>query len=214
MRRATTGFTLIEVLVALAIMAVMTAVAWQGLSTLQRTREHTQARTEAVERLSLAMAQWEADLAALHFSTDAPALQFDGATLSLTRSHTRGVYRVQWTCQQGQWWRRQDPPVAFVRALQDQWLQAVPAVAEPAWLRTHVGCDALQVYAFRQNAWTNLQSAADRAAPAAQAPQADADPQREALRQAAADQPPEALRLLLQTPQGPLTRDQRLPPKP
>lgn len=214
MRRDELGFTLIEVLVALAIMAVMSAMAWQGLNTLQRTREHTQLQTEAVERLSLAMGQWEADLAALHFTPDAPALQFDGATLTLTRSLPSGVSRVQWTCQQGQWWRRQDPAVITVRALQDQWLQADLPPPQRPWLGTRVTCAALQVYAFRDNAWTNLLSAADRTPPApAAAPEQD-DPRREALRQAAADQPPQALRLVLQTPPGPLTRDQRLPVKP
>lgn len=59
------GFTLIEVLVALALMALLAGMGWQGLSGLLRAREQTTARVDASARVYTALAQWRADLDAM-----------------------------------------------------------------------------------------------------------------------------------------------------
>ena len=59
------GFTLVEVLVALLVMAVMAGMAWQGVDGIVRTRNATQVRLEQALRLNTVIAQWDQDLAAI-----------------------------------------------------------------------------------------------------------------------------------------------------
>ena len=230
-RRATApgGFTLIEVLVALAVMAVMATVAWQGLSTLLRTQDASREATGRIQALDLAVSQWESDLNALVPTGVVPTLAFDGASLRISRegltseTMTAGVQErpsvsaspvqmVVWSCREGQWQRWQGPGIDGARALQDQWL-AGPSVE--GWLKAGTDCQQMQLQAFRDGAWSNLMSAADRAAPAPAPPASstsvESEPARAALRQAAQDLAPQALRLMLVTARGTLTRDWALP---
>jgi general secretion pathway protein J len=57
--RTHSGFTLVEVLVALMIMALMAAMAWQGVDGVVRSRNDSQARLEQTLRLNTVVAQWE-----------------------------------------------------------------------------------------------------------------------------------------------------------
>ena len=95
------GFTLIELLVALSIMAVMAAMAWQGVDAVVRSREITQAHMERLLRLQSVMSQWEIDLREVHDSQVVPGLNFDGATLRLTRRRPEGLQVVAWTLRGG-----------------------------------------------------------------------------------------------------------------
>ena len=105
------GFTLIEVLVALSIMAVLAVMAWQGIDAMARTRNVTQAAMERTLRFNTAMAQWERDLQTLLDTKAVPALRFDGATLRLTREVDGGVQMVAWSFRDGAWWRWASPAV-------------------------------------------------------------------------------------------------------
>ena len=60
------GFTLVEVLVALLIMAVLSAMAWQGIDGIVRARDMSQAQMERTLRLNTVIAQWEQDLMAVY----------------------------------------------------------------------------------------------------------------------------------------------------
>ena len=59
------GFTLVEVLVALAVMAVLSGLAWRGVDAMARAREAGEAAAQRALRLSTAVAQWEQDLQAV-----------------------------------------------------------------------------------------------------------------------------------------------------
>ena len=83
--RRTAGFTLVEVLVALLIMAILSAMAWQGVDGMVRARDASQAAAERTLRLTTVMAQWELDLASLYDRGSVPPLAFDGANLRLVR---------------------------------------------------------------------------------------------------------------------------------
>ena len=82
-KQAARGFTLVEVLVALAIMAVMAALAWQGVDGMMRSREAGQQAIERTSRLNTIVVQWEQDLRELHDTGIVPAITFDGQTLRL-----------------------------------------------------------------------------------------------------------------------------------
>ena len=56
------GFTLIEVLVALSIMAVIAVLTWRGIDGMARAQESTRAYTDDVLALQAGLAQWRTDL--------------------------------------------------------------------------------------------------------------------------------------------------------
>jgi len=201
------GFTLVELLVALFVMAVLAGMAWQGVDAMLRTREGTQAALEATLRLNTVVTQWEQDLAALHESTAVPALQFDGRTLRLTRTAPGGVQVVAWAVHDGAWWRWSSPPTTRGEPLQQYWLASQQLQGpEPGQLRAVEGATGWQLYFYRGNAWSNAQSTGNSGSRAngRQNPGAAGAP--EVL--------PEGVRLVIDLPAGPLTRDVLVPAQP
>ena len=71
--RSDAGFTLVEVLVALVVMSLMAAMAWQGVDGMIRARDASQRRLEATLRLNTALAQWQQDLASVQETPAVPA---------------------------------------------------------------------------------------------------------------------------------------------
>jgi general secretion pathway protein J len=57
------GFTLLELLVAIAVLSLVSLIAWRGLDSLVHTRERLQPRAEEVRELLVAFGQIERDLA-------------------------------------------------------------------------------------------------------------------------------------------------------
>lgn len=212
--RPSRGFTLVEVLVALFIMAVLAGMAWQGIDGLVRTRDGAQANSEASLRLGNVLAQWEQDLAHLQPGPAAPALKFDGAALRMTRRYGEGVQLVMWTLQDQKLYRWTSPPSSRVGELQEWWIrsQQWTAVQKDALVMLPQA-SAWQVYFFQpgDNNWSNAQSSGNVNAPnvpqppasGASAPKTD-EGDDEAL--------PIGVRLLLTVPQGPLTRDIQVRP--
>jgi general secretion pathway protein J len=162
------GFTLVEVLVALGIMATLAVMGWQGIDGIVRTRDASQARLDHTLRLGTVLAQWEQDLASLQETDAVPAFNYDGKTLRLTRRSGEGVQLVAWSLTgnglQGdpdrlQWTRWAGPTVTGSAALQDSWLRSQLLQSnDPALLRTLDGVSELQLYCYRGNAWSNCQS--------------------------------------------------------
>ena len=56
------GFTLIEVMVAILLMAVVSLIAWRGLDSVTRADQHLQASTEQTETLLRALNQMQRDI--------------------------------------------------------------------------------------------------------------------------------------------------------
>ena len=64
MRRAA-GFTLVELLVAIAVMALLAIMSWRGLDGMARAQEQTRARSDDLLVMQAALSQWAADLDAV-----------------------------------------------------------------------------------------------------------------------------------------------------
>ena len=62
MNRSQRGFTLIEVMVAIMLMAVVSLIAWRGLDSVTRADQHLQASTEQTEVLLRALNQMQRDI--------------------------------------------------------------------------------------------------------------------------------------------------------
>ena len=63
--RRSSGFTLVELLVALMVMAVLSLMSWRGLDVMGRAQSQTQARADELLVLQSGLAQWSADLDAM-----------------------------------------------------------------------------------------------------------------------------------------------------
>jgi len=161
------GFTLIEVLVAVVIMAIMSLLAWQGVDGIVRARDSNQVRLEQTLRLETVIAQWEQDLASLQETTAVPALTCDGQTMRLTRRTEGGMQVVAWSLRpdsnsSAMWQRWAGPPVTTTTALQEMWLRTQQFQgSEAGQLKALTGLDEWQVYFFQGNAWANCQSSGD-----------------------------------------------------
>jgi general secretion pathway protein J len=173
-RRSCHGFTLVEVLVAMTIMAVMAAMAWQGVDGIVRARNASQARLEQTLRLSTVIAQWDQDLASVQDGDvmRPTPIKCDGATVRLTRRTADGLQIVAWSFRPddtgtGSWVRWAGPPVKTFGELQDSWLRSQQLQgAEPGSLKTLSGLTGWQVYFFQTGGgWANCQSTGNAAAP-------------------------------------------------
>jgi len=204
------GFTLVEVLVALFVMAIVALMAWQGIDGILRTREISAGQVDRTLRLQSVIAQWEQDLAAVQDTLIVPALSFDGASLRMTREADSGMQVVAWSLRGTDWVRWAGPPVTGAGSLREQWLQSLQLLGnEGGHLLALSGLADWQVYFFRDNGWSNAQSTGNivPAAPAAPASGVPVARTRVAL--------PSGVRVLLTMgPEsgfsGSLTRDVRL----
>ena len=126
------GFTLLELLVAVTILAVVAVMAWRGLSSLTATRERLAPQNEDVHALLAALGQLERDLAQAPgsvqlFALPAPpvrVLTVDGRlTLEILRlaeapdgSRTTAVQRVVYRVHDGALLRQSGPAQRFYQA--------------------------------------------------------------------------------------------------
>ncbi|MBW8828044.1 MAG: prepilin-type N-terminal cleavage/methylation domain-containing protein [Burkholderiales bacterium] len=214
---ASSGFTLIEVMVAMMIMAMLAVMAWQGVDGIVKARGFSQARLEQTLRLNTVIAQWEQDLAAIQETTAVPGLTFDGSTARMTRRAERGLQIVTWSLKPaaegtsggGTWLRWASPAVVTNGELQDLWMRTQQFQGlETGQLKTLKGINQWQMYCY-WGSWSNCQSTGDQQAgqPAGSA-SAPAPTQRQAL--------PSGVRLVLEFSggdmNGSLMRDVALGP--
>ncbi len=170
-RRSAPGFTLVELLVALSVMALLAIVSWRGLDGMVRAQEQTHQRGSDLLALQAALAQWGTDLDALLALPGTAALDWDGQVLRLTRRSSAvpdpGALVVGWTRRsvQGQnyWLRWQSPPLHTRAEWQQAWQQAAQWARNPgeAARRAEVVLVPLagwQLFYHRGGAWSNPQS--------------------------------------------------------
>ncbi len=156
------GFTLAEVLVALALMALLATVSWRGVSSMAEAKQTADARVEQTLRMGTVMAQWEHDLQQLHDTAQVPALTFDGASVRMVRRQPAGLQLVVWSLRETKWTRWASPIVTSAQGLQEVWLASQQLLGnEPGQLVLYDGLVAWQVYFYRNNGWSNAQSSGD-----------------------------------------------------
>jgi len=201
--RRTAGFTLIEVLVALVIMAIMAGMAFRGIDAVVRAKDTALAASDRTLKLNTGMSQFEYDVSQIVDSKLLPqAVMFDGATLRVARRTPEGIQLVLWTLQDRRWQRWASGSFTHASELTDAWMrsQQWDAISGNA-ITVLDNVDSFQVYlcnpaniATTGCSWNNVQSA--------QGAQASAS-------SVAAQS--NAIRISLKLPEGEIDRERELP---
>jgi general secretion pathway protein J len=191
MMRRTRGFTLLELLVAAMVLAVMAALSWRGLDGVARGRDAVRASSAASAQLALCMQQLRADVDNAHDSgRDLPAVSVaangdllivrraPGSVVTLDGRPPRdaGLLQVvRWGLRDGVWKRWASTPLgqrgALLAAMRQPGTVGLPMLDGISSARflvfRYAGSGLLQ----QSGAWVNPYSAADTAAssPAQQA---------------------------------------------
>ncbi|MHA7599440.1 PulJ/GspJ family protein [Alicycliphilus sp. T452] len=165
------GFTLVELLVAIAVMALLAIVSWRGLDGMVRSQEQTRERADAVLVLQTVMDQWGADLDALQAIDHTEPIAWDGQVLRLTRRGMRqpdeGAVVVAWALRgvdgTAHWLRWQSAPVRTRAEWSDAWDRAArwartPAEAERRQEAVLMPLAGWQLFFYRGGAWANALS--------------------------------------------------------
>ena len=156
------GFTLVEVLVALFVMALMAGLTWQGIDGISRTRNASQLRLDQTLRINTILAQWEQDLIAVQDVQSVPPFGFDGGTLRIIRTAPEGLQVVAWSLRGRSLMRWSGLPQKTAHDLQESWFASQQLVGnEPRQLKLLDDVLTWQLYCYRGNSWSNCQSSGD-----------------------------------------------------
>ena len=214
-RSRPSGFTLVEVMVALVIMAVLSALAMRGMDALMRAKDSALSATDRTLKLNTGMSQFEYDMAMVVDSKVLPkAIMFDGATLRIARRTPQGVQLVLWTRQDRRWQRWASQPVIHMSELTDAWMRSQQWDAISASAITVLdNVDDFQVYvcnpanlATSGCSWNNVQS--NQGAGQNNPPQCPPGQTCQAPPPAAQ---PNGIKILLKVPEGEIMRERELP---
>jgi len=197
-RRRPAGFTLVEVLVALTIMAILAALAFRGIDALVRAKDAALLSTDRTLKLNTGMSQFEYDISQVIDSKVLPQpIMFDGATLRVARRTPDGIQLVLWSLQDRRWQRWASGSYIHMPELTDAWMRSQQwnAISGNA-ITVLENVDTFQVYLCNPAtlgtsgcSWNNVQSTQGAASGA------------QAL----------AIRVGLKLPEGEITRDRELP---
>jgi general secretion pathway protein J len=179
------GFTLVELLVALMVLALLSLMSWRGLDAMGRAQSQAQDRADQLLTLQSGLAQWNTDLDAMvtelgnpRAQTTLPSpLEWNGLVLRITRSSGSaaepGLRVVAWTAGEDQgrktWLRWQSPLLRTRAELQQAWLLAGTWAQSPtaASRASQVAIAPLldwQIFYYRGDAWSNPGSSSEAAA--------------------------------------------------
>ncbi len=179
------GFTLIEVMVALVVMALMAVLTWQGVDGMARASQQHRDRSDEIAAIQTALAQWRTDLDQMVDAAQTPpgalanepsvakAVDFDSRVIRITRRFSGDERRViAWgsrrvNTEEGserRFMRWVSEPVRTRGQWQAAWDQAGrwgqnPSDAEREREASVFALDEWQVFYYRNNAWSNPLSA-------------------------------------------------------
>jgi len=162
-RRA--GFTLVELLVAIGILAMVAVLGWRGLDGIVRARVALTAEMETTRGMQLAFAQMQNDCenaAGQDIMRGQPALLWDADRLTLVRkvfveNEPSRLQVVGYRIVNGQLLRRESPgsrDLTQIAALWEAIASDAPAENAPSVV-LQVGVVGMQVQGWVNNAWRN-----------------------------------------------------------
>ncbi len=179
--RRSTGFTLIEVLVALVVVSLMAVLTWQGIDGMAKASNQHRSRADDVAAIQTALLQWRTDLDQMIDASQTPpaavgsgantakAIEFDSRVLRITRRFTGDEIRVvAWgsrrietaTGSTRRFMRWVSEPVRTRGDWQAAWDQGArwgqnPSDTERARETAVFSIDEWQIFYYRNDAWSN-----------------------------------------------------------
>ena len=217
-RRPASGFTLVEVMVALFILAILAAMAFRGVDALVHAKDGALASTDRTLKLNTGIAQFDYDVSQIIDSKVLPsAIMFDGATLRIARRTPEGIQLVLWTLQDRRWQRWASGSFIHMSELTDAWMRSQQWNAISASAITVLrDVDDFQVYLCNPNgaagsgtgcSWNNVQSTQGSQGP----PRVNGSQQQCPAPRESSSRSRTASASPLKVPEGEITRERELP---
>ncbi len=166
------GFTLLEVMVALVILALLAMLAWQGIASMVDTRERVRQRSSALLGLQTGLAQWQADLNAHTDDNVTLGILFDGQSLRFTRRDSQDASQlrvVAWAKVRQELMRWQSAALSKPKAVRQAWRAAQAWAQSGASAAADLGAPTVHritpvtdwsLAYFYGDGWTNALSSA------------------------------------------------------
>jgi general secretion pathway protein J len=159
--RRNRGLTLIELMVAIAVLAFISVLGWRGLDAITRARESLNNELAQTRGLQLAFAQMQIDCAnAVDASTLAGStpLMIDGNRVSLVRrlqpeGQAGALQLVTWRWRDGALTREETPPTRDLNQLNRYWQLAQTGSAPSVKLQSNVQQMTLRVWTDDGRGW-------------------------------------------------------------
>jgi len=155
------GLTLIELLVAISLLAFIAVLGWRGLDSITRTRESLNHELDQARSLQLTLAQWQIDCAN---AVDADLLdghpplliengQFTLARRVQTEAQPTVLQIVAWRLNQGVLSRETSPPTRDLTQLNAGWQRAYAGGQTAVNLLSGVTSVSFRVWASDGRGW-------------------------------------------------------------
>ncbi len=160
-RRSQRGLTLVELLVAVGVLAFVAVLGWRGLDSITRARSALNAELEQARGLQLAFAQLQADCAN---AVDAGTLDgrspmaIDADRITIARriqpdAQAGMLQLVTWRMRNGVLSREESPPTRDLAQLAQHWQFAAAGGARPVALRAGLSAMSLRVWTDDGRGW-------------------------------------------------------------
>lgn len=175
--RSQRGLTLVELLVAIGVLAFVAVLGWRGLDSITRARASLNAELEQTRGLQLAFAQLQTDCA-----NAVDATMLDGRSpLAVTADRVTIARRIQpdaqpgmlelvtWRLRDGVLTREESPPTRDLTQLDQYWQFAAAGGARPVALRRGLRAMDLRVWTDDGRGWRSWTQMPSPTQPAAAA---------------------------------------------
>jgi general secretion pathway protein J len=199
------GFTLVELLVAISILAIVAVLGWRGLDGIIRARTTLTNQMETTRGMQLAFAQMQSDcehIAGRDVLDRRPYLltgtdRFTMVREVFTENQPSRLQVVAYRIVNGKLVRRETPAVRDLTELDSLWQAAISDADTSGAVALQAGVTGMQVLTWENRSWRDSTSAAT-AGSAAPTPAGGAQPQQQQQDPNTVPLPPTGLQVALQ----------------